>query len=59
MFVLIYSIQQQFDESSGYPAKNCFKMITIEVNGKTAQAQITDEVSLLTFKDSHETEVLI
>ncbi|KAI0086315.1 RlpA-like double-psi beta-barrel-protein domain-containing protein-containing protein [Irpex rosettiformis] len=33
----------QFDESSGYPAKNCFRMVTIEVNGKTAQAQITDE----------------
>ncbi|KAF8582074.1 hypothetical protein K439DRAFT_1413701 [Ramaria rubella] len=28
---------------SGYPGPNCFKMITIEYNGKQTQAQITDE----------------
>ncbi|EIN07546.1 hypothetical protein PUNSTDRAFT_103565 [Punctularia strigosozonata HHB-11173 SS5] len=27
----------------GYPGPHCFAMITITVNGKTAQAQITDE----------------
>jgi hypothetical protein len=28
----------------GFPGPNCFKMITIEYQGKSTQAQITDEV---------------
>ncbi|EEB87320.1 hypothetical protein MPER_15377, partial [Moniliophthora perniciosa FA553] len=29
----------------GYPGPNCFKWITIEVNGKQVDAQIMDEGS--------------
>lgn len=36
---------QQYDGGA-----HCFDMITITINGKTAQAQITDEASLLLFQ---------
>lgn len=44
IIIIVLIIVQQY--GSGYPGPECFKTITINYNGKSAQATIMDEVRL-------------